>query len=53
MQGWPKSIKQVPPMLHPFWMFREQLTVEDGLILKGKRIHYSKQPTQSHLEIDS
>ena len=38
MQGWPKSIKQVPPMLHPFWMFREELTVEDGLILKGTRI---------------
>ena len=38
MQGWPKSIKQVPPILHPFWMFREELTIEDGLILKGTRI---------------
>ena len=38
MQGWPKSIKQVPPVLHPFWMFRKELTVEDGLILKGTRI---------------
>ena len=35
MQGWPKSIKQVPPVLQPFWMVREELTVEDGLILKG------------------
>ena len=34
MQGQPKSIKQVPP----FWTFREELTVEDGLILKGTRI---------------
>ena len=34
MQGWPKSIKQVSP----FWTFREELTVEDGLILKGTRI---------------
>ena len=33
MQGWPKSIKQVPPVLQPFWTFREELTVEDGLIL--------------------
>ena len=31
-QGWPKSIKQVPPVLHHFWTFREELTVEDGLI---------------------
>ena len=38
MQGWPKSIKQVPPMLHPYWTFREKLTIEDGLILKGTRI---------------
>ena len=38
MQGWPKSIKQVPQVLQPFWTFREELTVEDGLILKGSRI---------------
>ena len=36
MQGWPKSIKQGPPELQPFWTFREELTVEDGLILKGQ-----------------
>ena len=38
MQGGPKSIKQVSPELQPFWTFREELTVEDGLILKGTRI---------------
>ena len=38
MQGWPSSIKQVPPVLQPYWTFREELTVEDGLILKGTRI---------------
>ena len=38
MQGWPKSIKQVPPVLQPFWTFREELTVDNGLILKGTRI---------------
>ena len=38
MQGWPCSIKQVPPFLQPYWTFREELTVEDGLILKGTRI---------------
>ena len=31
-------IKQVPPLLQPFWTFREEFTVEDGLILKGTRI---------------
>ena len=38
MQGWPKTIKQVPPELPPYWTFREELTIEDGLILKGTRI---------------
>ena len=38
MQGCPKSIKQVPQELQLFWTFREELTVEDGLILKGTRI---------------
>ena len=38
MQGWPISIKQVPPVLQPYWTFREELTVEDGSILKGTRI---------------
>ena len=38
MQGWPSSIKQVPQVLQPYWTFREELTVEDGLILKGIRI---------------
>ena len=38
IQGWPKSIKQVSPVLQPFWTSREELTIEDGLILKGTRI---------------
>ena len=38
MQGWPKTIKQVPPELQSYWTFREKLTIEDGLILKGTRI---------------
>ena len=38
MQGWPSSIKQVPPVLQPYWAFREEPAVENGLILKGTRI---------------
>ena len=38
LQGWPRSIKQMPPVLQPYWTFREELIVEDGLILKGTRI---------------
>ena len=38
MLGWPNSIKQVPQILQSYWTVREELTVEDGLILKGTRI---------------
>ena len=33
-QGWPDSIKEVPSELQAYWTFREELTLEDGLILK-------------------
>ena len=50
MQGWPKTIKQVPPELQPYWTFREELTIEDGLILKGTRIVIPDQAAPSCIE---
>ena len=38
MMGWPNNIKEIPQVLHPYWTFCEELTIEDGLILKGTRI---------------
>ena len=37
-QGWPKTIKEVPQEIQKYWTFHEELTIEDGLILKGTRI---------------
>ena len=37
-QGWPSSIKDQPSQIQHFWTFREELTIEDGLILKETRI---------------
>ena len=34
-QGWPSTIKEVPSVLQSYWTFREELTIEDGIILKG------------------
>ena len=34
-QGWPKTIKEVPSKIQPYWTFHEELTIEDGLVLKG------------------
>ena len=35
---WPKTVKEVPSEIQPYWTFHEELTVEDGLVLKGTRI---------------
>ena len=50
MQGWPRTIKQVPPELQPYWTFREELTIEDGLILKGTRIVIPSKQCQAILK---
>ena len=51
MQGWSKTIKQVPPVLHPYWTFREELTIEDGLIFKGTRIIVPNNQCKTILEL--
>ena len=42
-QGWPSTIKEVPSVLQTYWTFREQLMIEDGIILKGTRIVFTCQ----------
>ena len=37
-QGCPSNIKEVSNVLQAYWTFREELTVDDGLTLKGTRI---------------
>ena len=38
IQGWPKDIKQCPMPLHSYWNFRDELSLLDGVIVKGRRI---------------
>ena len=35
MTGWPSTIREVPSKIQPQWTFREELTMEDGIVLKG------------------
>ena len=37
-QGWPSTIKEVPNVLQSYWTFREELMIEDAIILKETRI---------------
>ena len=36
--GWPNSIKEVPPEIQAYWTFQEELMIEDGLILKVSKL---------------
>ena len=36
--GWPSHRKGLPPSLRPYWSCRDELAVEDGLVLKGERV---------------
>ena len=38
MQGWPDKKAECPSHLHPYWNYRDELAVADGLVLKGTRI---------------
>ena len=35
---WPNFIKEVPPEIQAYWTFCKELTIEDGLVLKGTEI---------------
>ena len=45
---WPSNIKELPSEIQAFWTFREEMTIEDGLILKGTGIVI---PNQKQAEI--
>ena len=36
--GWPKERRKVPRIARHYWDFRDELTTDDGLLLKGPRI---------------
>jgi len=37
-RGWPQSKQDLPEELHPYWCMRDELSILDGLILKGHRV---------------
>ena len=36
--GWPQTTTELPPELRPYWTFREEISIADGILLKGERI---------------
>ena len=36
--GWPTDQKKLPKELHPYWNYQDELSIEDGILLKSYRI---------------
>ena len=49
--GWPSTIREVPSEIQPHWTFREELTVEYGLVLKGTSIVVLHRKCQATLNL--
>ena len=58
--GWPSKRSQIPVSLHPYWNFRDELTVESGILMKNSKVlipetlkqKYLKQIHQGHQGIE-
>ena len=48
--GWPDSIKKVHSELRPYWSVRDDLYVQDGLLLMGTRVIIPKSQRESALQ---
>ena len=59
--GWPSKRSQIPVFLHPYWNFRDELTVESGILMKNSKVlipetlkqKYLKQIHQGHQGIEA
>ena len=36
--GWPDTIKDLPKDIRPYWSYRDEIGISDGVIFKGKQI---------------
>ena len=41
--GWPEEKQQLPAVLTPYFSFRDEMSVYDGLVFKGERLLIPKQ----------
>ena len=58
--GWPNTKEEVPPEIRNYFHFREELTIQDGILFKGNRVivpgalrsHMVKKVHSSHIGIE-
>ena len=50
LNGWPEDRSSLPIQVHPYFPYRDELTVQDGLIFRGERVVIPKDLRQSAKE---
>jgi len=50
VQGWPDDRNQVPQTLRAYWTYRDELTIDNGLIYKGAQVMIP-QSTDGHASL--
>ena len=38
LSGWPSQMHELIPTLYPYFPYRDELTVQDGIIMRGERV---------------
>ena len=51
MHAWPSTIREVSSEIQPYWVFREELAIEDGIVLKGTWIMAPHKKHQAILKL--
>ena len=47
--GWPAKRSQIPASLHPYWNFRDELTIESGILMKNSKVLIPETLKQKYL----
>ena len=47
--GWPAKRSQIPVFLHPYWNYRDELTVENGILMKNSKVLIPETLKQKYL----
>ena len=50
-KGWPREHKDCPEILHPYWTYRECISLENGLLFKDNRLIVPEAEREQILEL--
>ena len=48
--GWPAKTNKIPTSLHPYWNFRDELTIDGGILMKNSKVLIPETLKQKYLK---